>query len=95
MSEGDCVQAATVNRRAKYTRHSNPSVQLFIGRGMAAFIADIIRSSGSWDGMGNAQNAPCGTWRRKGHRHSQWQRQMTYNAGTGGAANGRDQRYHQ
>jgi hypothetical protein len=38
-----------VNRRAKYTRHSNPYVELFIGRGMAAFIADIIRSSGSWE----------------------------------------------
>lgn len=51
MSEGDCVQAATVNRRAKYTRHSNPDVGLFMERGdgsdAAAFIADLIKSSGS------------------------------------------------
>lgn len=74
MSEGDCVQAATVNRRAKSTRHSNPDVGLFMERGdgsdAAAFIADIIRSSGSWEvelgagkGTGTAGSRPAsGRW---------------------------------
>jgi hypothetical protein len=87
MSEGDCVQAATVNRRAKYTRHSNRYVELFIGRGVAAFIADIIRSSGSWDGKRRIPHVEFGAGKGTGTASGscQWQRQMTYYTAPGQA----------